>query len=297
MNPVNNCKKTSTPAIIPPSPMYYLMLKFSFDWTHLISAYFLLASATVLIAKLIPDLRQLIRYGKVGLQSSTAEPRSYFAKLVALVASVKVPKTWFAHFYIVFALLQWVQLLLMPHAVVNSNYLVVWILLTAQASRRLLESLFLTNWGSSSQMHISHYIVGLLFYVGISLLCYLGLSEGGSSEWEWLELRIVVAFVLFSFDQFQNHQHLALLVKYSVPTFRLFKVVSCAHYLDEIIIYLLVTSESLTRGAKSSTCYAFVTAWTFAVVNLTVSSLETKAYYEIKFDNYDVEYAIVPYVI
>lgn len=272
------------------------------DGAYVISAYFSLVVLAILIAKAVPDLHQLLRYGKVNLEDSKLKPQSNLAKLVALLAQLKVRKNWFAHFYIVFAFLQWGQLLLVPEEVFNSNYLVAWFLLTIQATRRLVESFYLTNWGSSSQMHVSHYLVGIFFYVGVSLVCYLGLCEksrlgGGSLQLGWLEIAVLTIFGVFSIDQFQNHRHLALLVKYSLPTFRLFNLVSCAHYFDEIVLYLVVAIEIYVRGTVSKTIYAFLSAWIFVMVNLTVSALETKAYYEVKFDDYEVRHSIIPFAI
>lgn len=272
---------------------------FPLDGAYVISAYFFLAVSTILIAKAVPDLRQLLRYGKVNLESSKPEPQSHLAKLVALLAKLKVPKNWFTHFYVVFALLQWCQLLLVPEKIFNSNYLVAWVLLTIQATRRLVESFYLTNWGSTSQMHVSHYLVGILFYVGVSMVCCLGLCEepSGSLLFGWLEIALITIFGVISIDQFDNHRHLATLVKYSLPTFRLFNLVSCAHYFDEIVLYLVVAIEIYVRGTVSKTTYAFLSAWIFVVVNLTVSALETKAYYEVKFDDYELRHSIIPFVI
>lgn len=282
--------------------MLQLLLMFPLDGAYVISAYFSLVSLAIIIAKAVPVLHQFLRYGKVSLESSKYKPLSNLAKLVAMLAEVTVPKNWFTHFYVAFAFLQCGQLLLVPGGSFNSNYLIVWLLLTIQATRRLIESFVLTNWGSASRIHVSHYIAGNLFYVGVSLVCYLGLSEevgpeSGFLQFGWLEAALVVIFIVFSLDQFQNHSHLALLVKYSLPSFRLFNLVSCAHYFDEIVIYLVVALETIARGRVAKTKFAFLAAWMFVAVNLTVSALETKSYYGLKYDDYHVNFAIIPFVI
>lgn len=295
-------RKTFTPDINSPPFIFHLLLMFSLDGNYVISAYFSLVSLAIIVAKAVPGLHQFLRYGKVSLESSKHEPQSNLAKLVAMLAEVTVPKNWFTHFYVVFSFLQWGQLVLVPGENFNSNYLIVWLLLTIQATRRLFESFVLTNWGSTSRIHVSHYLVGNLFYVGVSLVCYLGLSEdvgpeSGFLRFGWLEAALVVIFGVFSIDQFQNHRHLALLVKYSLPSFRLFNLVSCAHYLDEIAIYLVVALEIIARGRAAKTKFAFLAAWMFVAVNLTVSALETKSYYGLKFDDYHVNFAIIPFVV
>lgn len=262
--------------------------------------YFVLVSVVILAAKAIPPLRKLLQYGKVAQVGQSRSLDSQLAKFVDLVVQMKVPKTWFAHFYVVFALLQWGQVLWAPEAILRgSKYLVVWGLLTIQASRRMLESFFLTNWGSKSKMHISHYLVGVLFYVGISSICWIGLTDTKESvaQFGWKDLVAIVTFSVFSLDQWSNHRHLALLVKYSVPTYGLFLVVSSAHYLDEILIYLAIFSETLLHSPFTNTDVALFASWIFVLVNLSVSALETHSYYRVKFDGYSVQYAVIPYAL
>lgn len=263
--------------------------------------YFLSVSVVILLTKAVPDLNKLLHYGKVSQGQNFREPaeKSGLAKLVDKVAQLTVPKTWFSHFYIVFASIQWLQLLSDPKSVLRlSKFLAVWLLLTVQATRRLAESFALTNWGNKLRMHVSHYMVGLFYYLGMSLTCWLGLgSDKSEFQVGAVDLLILLSFMFFSIDQFQNHRHLALLVKYSVPKFRFFKLVSCAHYMDEIFIYLSVVLLLLVHGPFDNVDFALLSSWVFAVVNLSVSAIETWNYYKVKFDDYDVQYAVIPYLL
>lgn len=263
----------------------------------LVAGYFGLVSVVILVTKYVGSLNQLLQYGKVALQKK--EPEGSLDIVVARVASLTVPKSWFLHFYLVFLVLMWGQMWWVFGA--SHKYKLIWALLTLQASRRAVESHALTAWGSKSRMHVSHYFVGLLYYVCISGNCLLGLTTGavdavGASRVDSVELLLVGIFLVFSVDQWQNHRHLALLVKYSVPTFRFFKVVSCAHYLDEIALYFVITVIAL-RGNTTSADWNFAASWVFVVVNLSVSALETKQYYMEKFENYDVRYAVIPFAV
>lgn len=268
---------------------------------YVVLAYFLSVSFVILLTKAVPDLNKLLHYGKVSqveISHGSAE-KSDLAKLVDKLAQLTVPKTWFLHFYIVFASTQWLQVLSDPKSVLRrSKYLAVWLLLTVQATRRLAESFALTNWGNKLRMHVSHYMVGIFYYLGVSLTCWLGLrSDKSEFEVGAVDLMILLTFVLFAVDQFQNHRHLALLVKYSVPKFRFFRLVSCAHYMDEICIYFSVLLLVLVHGPFSEVDFAFLTSWIFVVVNLSVSASETWNYYKVKFDDYDVQYAVIPYLM
>ena len=42
---------------------------------------------------------------------------------------------------------------------------------------------------------------------------------------------------------------------------------------------------------------ALFSAWVFVLVNLSVSGLESLRYYQTKFDDYTVQYAVVPFLL
>lgn len=259
-----------------------------------ISAYFAVASGIVIVTKLCAPLNQLIAYGKVAQTSQT--PTEGFSRLVQLVSRVTVPKKYFTHFYLLFMSLQWLQLPYVSLNVLVTQPGIVWLLLTIQATRRAAESIALTQWGLTSRMHVSHYAVGLLFYICVAANCYCGLREPNESIFGMRHVAAILVFVGFSVDQFDNHRHLAGLVKYSTPTFRMFLLVACAHYSDEIAIYFAVTVAAWTSPLLQVSG-AFFAAWVFVAVNLSVSGLESLRYYRAKFDDYSVTYAVVPFLI
>lgn len=257
----------------------------------LISIYFMLASALVLFTKFCAPLNQLLAYGKVA-QTQRSSGKG-LARLVQLFARLTVPKKYFGHFYILFMILQWAQLPYAANRILTTQPGIVWLLLTLQATRRAAESIALTQWGLTSRMHVSHYAVGILFYICVAANCYFGLLESSAPALGPRHMVAMLVFAIFSLDQFQNHQHLAGLVKYSVPTFRMFLLVACAHYSDEIAIYLAVAAAAW-RWQVLQVSVAFFAAWVFVAVNLSVSGLESLRYYRTKFDDYKVTHAVVP---
>lgn len=259
---------------------------------------FVAALLIIAAAKAFPHFHRFLHYGKlVKLDESKLD--SPLPPTVNYLASVSVPKAWFSHFYILFTVLQWGIFARWPTWVLsNSKYLYVWVMLTLQATRRLYESVYVTKWGNSSRMNVSHYILGVCFYCGVSMACWSGLSRNSPVfQFKMLDFVIWTVFVIVSIEQYRNHRHLALLVKYSVPSRGLFSVVSCAHYFDEIVVYFVVALEAWTHETVTATDYAFWAISAFVFVGLSVAAVETRTYYKTKFDKYTVKYAVVPYLV
>lgn len=255
---------------------------------------YLAVSANIVLTKLAPVLNPMLHYGKVAQATPAQGP-----PLVRKLAAVTVPKSWFLHYYFVFLALMWGMLVVCREPILlGTKYLFVWFLLTIQATRRALESVFVSKWSALSRMHVTHYMVGLGYYVGLSIACYCGLTSNTKPiELGATDYLLAAAFGHVSWDQARNHLHLALLVKYSVPTRGLFSAVSCAHYLDELVLYLILTVYVLIHGPVGDADWAIVASYVFAVTNLTITAVETNRYYRTKFDGYNVKYAIVPYVV
>lgn len=269
-----------------------------YDPRLLVSVTFVAVSIAILLMQIFPQFRLLLKYGKTAQQKQVT-PDTPLAKFVEKVLTLQVPKSWFAHYYVFYLILQWSQgaYIWLQNPTV-SKYTVIWALLTLQATRRMIESYTLTKWSSKLKMHYTHYMAGLLYYLGVSSNCFLGLLEGGEPiEWSWKYHLLITIFILFSVDQFKNHQHLASLVKYSVPTFNFFKIVACAHYFDEVIIYLVVIFVSFVQKPYTIPDWNFIGTWIFVITNLSVSAHGTRLYYKEKFDKYDVKYAIIPYIL
>ncbi|AMD19994.1 HCL157Cp [Eremothecium sinecaudum] len=230
-------------------------------------------------------LPQMLRYGK----ALPANDNSSGNKAVKWFFGLKVPHNYFTHFYANGLVLSLINAFLFP------SQLLVW-LLVIHTVRRLAECLLCTNWGSNSQIHVAHYLVGLWFYTTLNLSIYLGLADSTEltirGEMHTVKLIAVLLFAVFSFDQSFNHLHLSTLVKYSLPTRGLFKWIACAHYFDELMIY--ISLFIVNKNTRLATGMSVI----WVISNLGVSAVQTKSYYESKFkDCVRPKYAMIPFVL
>lgn len=271
------------------------------------------AIGSVLLAKFHPKLRGLLRYGKTLDSLNSGSDRDDQDPLVNQLLKVQVPKYWFFHFYVLsfsfsaclFALIHWgleskdawfVQIFSsnsygkIPPSISRLAYFLIMV----HSFRRLVESLFVFKYNSKSKMHLSHYLVGIFFYsvININIIINTSIGKDDLQAEPELDFKIFVPLFLFIIgfsDQFLNHFHLSKVIKYNVPTFGMFKIVCCPHYFDEILIYFSMYLLLLNR--TSLICVIWV------IVNLSVSSIETRNYYKINNDGKIPKWSIIPFAI
>lgn len=231
---------------------------------------YILGLFSLLVAKIY--LPNFLEYGKT-LKNKRSQSNSWINEVINLT----VPKAWFAHFYIISTFLSVITL------ICYKDYAIVWVILM-HSIRRLYETIHICKYTEKSRMNWSHYIVGIWFYTVLHTILNIELYQGRISK--HLNKKSFLLFFLASWDQYQNHKVLSQLIKYSLPTKRLFKYVCCPHYLDEILIY------------ASLTTYSPKLFWPliWVVASLTVSAFETRKYYIIKFKDKKVaSYSIIPF--
>lgn len=201
----------------------------SFYLKWIVASFYILASASVCVVSMIPNLRLvLFPYGK------TLSDRTGWAIIL-------VPKSWFSHFY----MLGWVLTCLFIRnqfltGIVPYMSIIFWL----HTLRRLIECVLISKTSPSSRMHITHYLVGLLFYICTSLVFYWA-DQAARHQTSWNFVRFIglLIFAFASTEQFMAHSYLASLRSsksqtYPFPTQRYFKLVACPHYTFELIIYL-----------------------------------------------------------
>ncbi|CCC67904.1 hypothetical protein NCAS_0A13460 [Naumovozyma castellii] len=234
---------------------------------------FFLGLLSLAIAKFyLPDFLQ---YGKTLNTAQSGDVMTLWDKIIHFT----VPKSYFSHFYYLSAILSVSTLYVYP------KYPVVW-LLAFHSLRRLYETLFVCKYTSKSRMNWSHYVVGIWFYTVLHLILNICLYFERISP--TINISALFILILASWDQYKNHRVLAHLRKYSLPTQRLFKIVCCPHYLDEMIIY----STFLSYNAE------FIWPLIWVVVSLSISAIETKNFYKSKFVEENVpDYSIIPYIL
>jgi 3-oxo-5-alpha-steroid 4-dehydrogenase 3 / polyprenol reductase len=168
-------------------------------------AFFILAAAGVLLIASLPTKlkRHVLNYGarQAGMPGTNGR-LEYLARTLASWG--QVPHSWFATFYgsyiicsVVWgfqffskgAILQTIahmQASSQAQSMGRGQVLLVWALTILQASRRLYEQLFVFNT-SSSQMWVLHWLLGLLFYLCLSISIWVE-APGSSSALNALSL-------------------------------------------------------------------------------------------------------------
>lgn len=219
------------------------------------------------------------------------------------------------------------QVELNPTRPTNGHVAVAWCLMLLQAARRLYESWAFAK-PSKSTMWIVHWLLGQLFYVGISVAIWveasgrflhrtlisesLGLliSVAGAVLQKQLRpwameltedalLKVAIAAPLFSFawtSQYRCHRHLAGLKKYSLPEEGMFRYLISPHYTCECLIYLSLAIVAAPEGHLCNR--TMLSALLFVAVNLGVTARGTKSWYIEKFGSDKVAFKkiMIPFV-
>jgi len=281
----------------------------------LVSLVYFALTLGVLLVKYVTPLKKLLNYGKtVNYHNETNDndnnnenrgSHSPPSKVIDIIVKYAVvQKLWFAHFYICLFTLSTATYFRACHEsiigqssdVTYKNMRLINTILIIQGARRMIESFAVTKFSPTSYMNITHYIVGMSHYVLIALATYLGLSGNcsASAALTIIDYVLIAVFGIASVQQFRAHYHLAHLVKYSLPKF---KVVASPHYFYEVVIYTVFMLFSVKNGINL-TSLMFISSLIFVVVNLSVSAVETYRYYQHKYrEEFDLKWAIFPGIL
>lgn len=281
-----------------------------------------------LLSVVSPFLRDLSAHGKT--RRFVVQRRS--SRFVALVHHFaqewEVEKSFFIHFYIIGL----ASLALCWTLSSNQTWKLPLLLLATHLMRRFYECVFVHKWRPSSKMHIMGYLAGMAHYlwlpfVFLQLPCadrvcpyyleyshFLSLWSGCSQDARtnqvlapsWCCLSV---FLIGLWAQYQQHRHHVLLAnlrtsdikedrksKYGIPTGGWFQLVSCPHYLAEIILYccfaILIYLESPDNLCRSLLVLVFV------VSNLAVTAKRTHRWYLENSPGYAKlrQYALIPFL-
>ncbi|WIA17188.1 hypothetical protein OEZ85_014071 [Tetradesmus obliquus] len=242
-----------------------------------------------------------------------------------------VPQAWFLHFYVVGSCCNAAVLLAYclssaPSTSGTHVPLLALLLVQLHLVRRALETWLLLHYPCSASMHGIAYVFGLSYYAVVPL-SLLPSSWYSQQQWQQLgplqQLRATVqqhlagladsgaltqlqlmgagVFLAGNLLQLVSHWQLAALSRgskpgieetaYKVPTGGLFELVSCPHYLAEIIIYcglLLVTGGQLLP--------LLMLVW--VAVNLVLAARASHKWYRRRFKSYPpARKAIIPFVL
>ncbi|KAI9884611.1 MAG: Set3 complex subunit with deacetylase activity, meiotic-specific repressor of sporulation proteins [Watsoniomyces obsoletus] len=224
---------------------------------------------------------------------------------------IQVPHGWFAHFYTFSVLLSafWAAQLLSsgtsfrkiaslelkgrtPANSMSMNQLVLtWALVAIQGCRRLYETIAFAK-PSNATMPIGHYILGLLYYLGVSMAVWVeGIATVRAEKFRGAKIQcetpsahtlaFLILFLVASVMQHVCHRHLASLKKYTLPNHPLFRYLICPHYTAECLIYLALTGIAAPQGHWIN--WSFFSVLVFVLTNLGATAESTRLFYQKKF--------------
>lgn len=191
---------------------------------------------------------------------------------------------------------------------IHLSTLLLQVLLWVHTLRRLLECLFVSIF-SDGVINVVQYAFGLSYYIilGLTVLCTndsLPQSESVSffNQLTWYH---VVGTLLFFWASFLQHQSLSLLAKmrtdssgkvetlaHKMPCGGWFELVSCPHYLAELLIY---AAMCVCCGCASLTWWMVVL---YVLCNQALAAQLCHEYYRSKFKTYPHHRkAFIPFVL
>lgn len=193
----------------------------------------------------------------------------------------------------------------------------VWIVVLAQGTRRLYECHAFSR-PSKSTMWVGHWIMGMAFYVGLSVAIWIEGTQALSDHELTLvdfsiqapSVRTFITLAIFMFAsgiQHDCHAYLASLKPtgannkdgksdYKLPTHPAFNLTVTPHYLAECVIYLSIAGMAAPPGQwlnSTVTC-----ALVFVAVNLGVTAHGTHEWYERRFGKMALQgrWRMVPFI-
>lgn len=182
----------------------------------------------------------------------------------------------------------------------------VQLLLCVHSLRRLLECLFVSVF-SDGALHLVQYVFGVCYYIvlGLTVLCSDHLGKGSGSLLSQLDWFHVAGSVLFIWASLMQHQSIVLLaglrtgksgmvetLAHRLPEGGWFELVSCPHYLAELLIYV---SLSLIFGGLSLTWWLVAL---YVLFNQALAAQLCHEHYISKYDSYPKHRkAFIPFVL
>ncbi|XP_067086065.1 polyprenol reductase isoform X2 [Osmerus mordax] len=186
----------------------------------------------------------------------------------------------------------------------------VQVLLWIHCLRRLAECLYVSVF-SDGVIHVVQYVFGLGYYIllGLTVLCWDRMTGGKGSPAPPVlaQLGVVQAagVLLFGWASLLQHRSLITLARmrtgasgavetlaHRVPSGGWFELVSCPHYLAELLIYV---SLSLVSGGVSLTWGLVVL---YVLFNQVLAALLCHQFYRSKFESYPQHRkALIPFIL
>ncbi|GIK02423.1 hypothetical protein Aspvir_006476 [Aspergillus viridinutans] len=290
------------------------------DVVDALRAFFIFAACTILSISVPDTLRaRFVTYGARAtsttvrsrpLACADAPDTSRVYLALDYFASLRVPHSYFTHFYVasVLSSLFWAFQLLFrgsafqaiatrigPEHLQKSmsihQVLLCWALMLGQGIRRLHESRIFSK-PSSSRMWFVHWLLGLVFYLAATVAVWIeGTGTLTTYKLTLDDFQVTIAptlrtflclplFLIASGIQHDCHHYLFSLKKYTLPTHPMFRRIVCPHYTAECVIYLSLALLAAPDGEMVNK--TLLSCFTFVTVNLGVTAAISKRWYEQK---------------
>eukprot|EP00474_Spongospora_subterranea_P002237 CRZ02695.1 hypothetical protein [Spongospora subterranea] len=213
-------------------------------WIGVLIFVILLSVVTYYPSALPRSLVEIVQgLGSFGKLTPTA-PRSSIA--ISFLLSYRIPKSWFTYFYltgsiwhIILSIFIWVS------SPTSSALLLVLLLFTVHCTRRLHESRYVSVYHPTSTMNSITFIISIFYYIMIGFTIIFSVPfERRTSIFDGFFA------IVFLFINYLQHHHCVLMANlrsgtnvhkssgYNIPDGSLFELVSCPHYLLEILLYI-----------------------------------------------------------
>ena len=267
--------------------------------------------AFALLSQVGSVLQGMVRHGKLrDIRQPPKTNRRHVLTWIAEGDFWMVKKQRFLHFYILGAVtLVAVRMATATSEPVWSSRTAAQGLLLLHIIRRVYECLYVHQWRSTSVMHLSIYVLGLLYYALLPFIFCRFDCGGPQTSYSYLLIKVsglfsrliqmsiqIASFALCLYAQHQHARHHLILAnlrrddpsdKSSSPsssTYRLpeggwFQWVACPHYLAEILFYVGLAGL-LQDGARGMVIVAWV------VISLTLNAWQSQRWYEQKIPGY-----------
>jgi 3-oxo-5-alpha-steroid 4-dehydrogenase 3 len=298
---------------------------------------YLLLTAAALLSIVSPALRSLSSHGKTRFASNN---KCHYNKKVGSHGcslhhrvwdfllnnnALTVSKCRFTDFYaigIITTIINFIMHIKILGTIAHTYWLPTYVLMI-HLIRRLCECLWVQTSVSTSRMHVSGYLLGIVHYLCLPFVFILPLHQQLIEESYNNRVKSVtigMSLVGCLYFQYQQHRHHVTLGRlrpkdtsggihsYRIPKGDWFEFVSCPHYFSEIMVYLMFailiqTQVEVNQDGEDDIILSLICIHKHWIVllwvatNLAISAERTHAWYTSTFgEAYPQREKLIPYL-